>query len=93
MVGLVGLLINCNQEIAKEAAEVPGSVAWFPNHRSRWQMQGGCPKFLRWSHGEPLGESLVASVPLGWKRVYSGVRFTKAEAWLVRLSNLFQQRL
>ena len=56
-------------------------------------MQGGCPKFLRWSHGEPLGESLVASVPLGWKRVYSGVRFTKAEAWLVRLSNLFQQRL
>ena len=49
---------------------------------------------------------LGGSVPLGWNRAYSGVRFTKAEAvgtlsrrprrvlpWLVRLLDLFQQRL
>ena len=49
---------------------------------------------------------LGGSLPLGWTRAYSGVRFTKAEAvgttfrrprrvlpWPVRLSNLFQQRL
>ena len=29
---------------------------------------GGVPQFLRWGHGGPLGESWVASVPLGWKR-------------------------
>ena len=45
-------------------------------------------------------------MPLGWNRAYSGVRFTKGEAvgttfrrprlvllWLVRLLDLFEQRL
>ena len=67
---------------------------------------GGVPRFLRWGHAEPLSESWVASLPLGWNRAYSGVRFTKAKAdgtlfrrpwrvlpWLVRLLDLFQQRL
>ena len=36
---------------------------------------GGCPRY-----GELLSESLVASLPWAWKRAYSGVRFTKAEA-------------
>ena len=39
-----------------------------------------CPGSLRLGHGEPLSESWVASLPLGWARAYSGVRFTKAEA-------------
>ena len=75
----------------------------------------------RWADGKLLGNALNPcagatesplaspwwhSLPLGWNRAYSGVRFTKAEAdgttfrrprrvlpWLVRLSNLFQQRL
>ena len=67
---------------------------------------GEVPQFLRWGHGGPLSESWVASVPRVWKRAYSGVRFTKAKAdgtlsrrpwrvlpWLVRLLDLFQQRL
>ena len=67
---------------------------------------GEVPKFLRWGHGGSLGESWVAFAALGQKRAYSGVRFTKGEAvgttfrrprrvllWLVRLLDLFQQRL
>ena len=62
------------------------------------------PIVLRWGHAEPLSESLVASLPWAWKRAYSGVRFTKAEAvgttfrrpqrvlpWPVRLSKLFHR--
>ena len=42
------------------------------------------PKFLRWGHGELLGESLVGSLPSGWKRAYSGVRFWR---WWVSQGN------
>ena len=33
---------------------------------------GGCPRYLRWNHGGPLGESWVAFLPRGWNRAYSG---------------------
>ena len=88
----MGLLINCNQEIAKEAAEVPGSVAWFLITGADGKCRG-MPEVLALEPWRASWRVLGGSVPLGWKRAYSGVRFTKAEAWLVRLSNLFQQRL
>ena len=72
----------------------------------RWQTLVGVPKFLRWGHAEALSESLRHSLPWDQNRAYSGVRFIKAEAvgttfrrprrvllWLVRLLDLFQQRL
>ena len=50
----------------------------------RWQTSRECLRFLRWSHGEPLSESWVASLPLGWKRAYNGVRFWR---WWVSQGN------
>ena len=44
---------------------------------------GGCPRSLRWGHGGPLGESLVASVPLGWNRAYNGSGAAAHGCWAV----------
>ena len=50
----------------------------------RWQTSRECHRFLRWRHAGALSESWVASLPLGWKRAYNGVRFWR---WWVSQGN------